>query len=309
MRASIVNDQISADLNTALELMLECGCREFELRQLGLDGVLDADPRWLALAEKAVHIKRFRITQIATDFFSKPMDEGGLPSEERITKLFDLAKKLHCLRVSIFGCHIDDLGDDPEVEEGEDVPAVILPVDECMDALDAFVKRAAAEKIEVTLRSHHETCAGTAEEAVALIDTLEAPNLGLDWDVGECFAAGDGTGLDEIELVKPHLKVIHMRDGVRKGMAGAEWSTLGKGVIPWEDLIDQLHVANYRGPIVCDPCVVPKLKESRHALSSLLKWIDTARLRKRPGKDNEKVKGKGRIIDLGDESDDYDSRR
>lgn len=294
MRASIVSDQISTDLNTALELLHECGCREFELRTLGLDAALDADPRWITIAEKAVHLKRFRVTQISTDFFSKPSADDGLPSDERITQLFDLAKKLNCQRVSIFGCHIDDVGDDPELEEGEEAPPVVLPVDDCMDALDAFVKRAAAQKIEVVLRNHHESCAGTAVESVALIETLEAKNLGLDWDVGECFAAGDGSGLDEIETVMPVLKTVHLRDGVRKGMEGAEWSSLGKGVIPWEDIVDQLHEAKFRGPIICDPSVIPKLKESRHALTSLMRWIDAARVSKKP-------------VKKGD--DDYDFRR
>ena len=295
MRASIVSDQISLDLSTALELLAECNCREFEVRHLGFDGVLDAEPRWLAQAEKAVHVKRFRVTQVATDFFQKPMDDGGLPGEEHVTKLFEVARKLNCQRVAIFGCHVDDLNDE-SVDENGDAPPVAIPVDECMDALNAFVKRAAAEKIEVVIRTHHESCAGTAEEAVTLIRTLEAPNLGLDWDVGECFAAGDGSGLDELELVLPVLKTVHLRDGVRKGMAGAEWSSLGKGVIPWEDLIDQLHEAKFRGPVICDPGVTPKLKESRHALMSLLRWIDAARMRKRPGKKD-------------DEKDDYDFSR
>lgn len=284
MRASIVSDQISSDLNTALELLLECGCREFELRQLGLDGVLDADPRWLAIAEKAVHLKRFRLTQIATDFFSKQMDEGGIPSDERVANLFVLAKRLNCSRVSIFGCHVDDLGDVPE---GDEDAEIAMPVEECLDALSAFIEKAAVEKIEVVLRTHHETCAGTAAEAVAMIAEIDAPNLGLDWDAGESFAAGDGSGLDEIETVLPVLKTVHLRDGVRKGMAGAEWSSLGKGVLPWEDIIDQLHEANYRGPVICDPNVTPKLKESRHALTTLMRWIDAARLRKRPGKESK----------------------
>ncbi len=291
MRASIVSDQISSDINTALELLHECGCREFELRQLGFDGVLDADPRWLAQAEKAVHVKRFRITQIATEFFSKPMNEEGLPSDERITQLFELAKKLNCQRVGIFGCHVDDLGDDPDLEEGEAAPPITLPDDECMDALDAFMRRAASEKLEVVMRTCHESCAGTAEEAMAIIETLEAPNLGLDWDVGECFAAGDGSGLNEIEIVMPKLKTVHLRDGVHKGMMGAEWSSLGKGVIPWEDLIEQLHIAGYRGPIICDPSVSPKLKESRHALTTLMRWIDVARLKK-PARDEAPVRSK-----------------
>ena len=284
MRASIVSDQISSDLNTALELLLECGCREFELRDLGLDRVLDADPRWLTMAEKAVHLKRFRLTQIATDFFSKPIDEGGIPSDERVANLFALAKRLNCSRVSIFGCHVDDLGDVPE---GDDDTEIAMPVEECLDALSAFIEKAAAEKIEVVLRTHHETCAGTAAEAVAMIAEIDAPNLGLDWDAGESFAAGDGSGLDEIETVLPVLKTVHLRDGVRKGMAGAEWSSLGKGVLPWEDIVDQLHEANYRGPIICDPSVTPKLKESRHALTTLMRWIDAARLRKRPGKESK----------------------
>jgi sugar phosphate isomerase/epimerase len=202
-----------------------------------------------------------------------------------------LAKKLNCPRVSIFGCHIDDLGDDPEAGADDEAPAIVLPQDDCMDALDAFVKRAAAEKFEVVLRTHHESCAGTAEEAVALIQTLEAKNLGLDWDVGACFGAGDGSGLNEIETVMPVLKTVHLRDGVHKGMMGAEWASLGKGVIPWEDLVEQLYVAGYRGPIICDPSVTPKLKESRHALMTLLRWIDAARMRK-PKQDEPPVRFK-----------------
>ncbi len=285
MRASIVSDQISSDLNTALELLLECGCREFELRQLGLDGALDADPRWLTMAEKAVHLKRFRVTQIATDFFSKPIDEDGIPSDERVANLIGLATRLNCSRVSIFGCHVDDLGDVPEGDG--DVAGIVVPDDEGLDAMIEFIEKAASAKIEVVLRTHHETCAGTAAEAVALIAEIDAPNLGLDWDAGESFAAGDGSGLDEIETVLPVLKTVHLRDGVRKGMAGAEWSSLGKGVLPWEDIVDQLHEAGYRGPIICDPSVTPKLKESRHALMTLMRWIDAARLRKRPGKESK----------------------
>ena len=291
MRASITSDQISVDLNTALELLLECGCREFELRQLGLDAVLDADPRWLDIAEKAVHVKRFRVTQICTDFFSKSIEDDGLPLDERVAQLFALAKRLNCSRVSIFGCHVDDLGEVPELDDDEPDDAaddaIALPVEEGLDALSAFVERAEAQKIEVVLRTHHESCAGTAAEAVALIAEIGAPNLGLDWDVGESFAAGDGSGLNEIETVMPVLKSVHLRDGVRKGMAGAEWSSLGKGVIPWEDLVEQLHEAKYRGPIICDPSVTPKLKESRHALTTLMRWIDAARMRKRPGKDDD----------------------
>ncbi len=283
MRASIVSYQLSSDINTALVLLLLCGCREFELRQLGLDGALDADPRWLAIAEKAVHLKRFRVAQIATDFFAQPAEAGGIPTGERIKKLFELAKRLNCNRVSIFGCHDDDRGDEPDDVEEEE-PPIALPVEEALDALGAFVEAAASEKIEVVLRTHHETCAGTADEAVALIAEIDAKNFGLDWDPGESFAAGDGSGLDELETVLPVLKTVHLRDCVRRGMA-AEWASLGKGVIPWEDLIEQLHEAGFRGPVICDPSVTPKLKESRHALTTLMRWIDAARVRKRPDRE------------------------
>ena len=99
MRASIITDQISGDLNTAFELLHECNCREFELRHVGLDAVAEADERWLEIAEKAMMQKRFRVTQIATDFFLKPITEG-VPSEDNVRKLFAIAKRLNCARVS-----------------------------------------------------------------------------------------------------------------------------------------------------------------------------------------------------------------
>lgn len=286
MRATITSDALSSDLNTSLEVLLESNCREFELRQLGLDGALDADPRWLEQAEKAVRVRRFKVTQIATEFFGTPLMAGGIPDEERTKKLFDLAQRLGCNRVQIFGCHEDDMSDDVEAEEestdAELKPAIMFPVEEGLDALSVFCESAQAQKIEVLLRTRQHTCAAQAADALALIKELEQPNLGLDWDVAESFASGDGSGLVEIDDVLPVLKTVHFRDAVRRGLS-AEWASVGKGVIPWEEIIERLQGEKFKGPIIADPGVAPKLKEGRHALVMLTRWIEAAKFKKRGG--------------------------
>ena len=284
MRATICSDQISGDLNTALEVLHEFNCREFELRQLGFDGALDADERWLECAEKAVRVKRIHVTQIATDFFGQPLESGGAPGAERVKKLFALAHRMSCSRVTIFGCHeadaVKESETDSEEHEAAGATPSFLPGEEGLDVLAAFCELAEVEKIEVLVRTKQGTCAGNARDAVALIKELEQPNLGLDWDVAESFSAGDGSGLDEIDDVLPVLKAVHFRDAVRRGMS-AEWASMGKGVIPWEEILERLQTEKFKGPVIADPCVSPKLKESRQALTLLTRWIDAAKFKKR----------------------------
>ena len=120
MRLSIVSDVLSQDLNTAWELLQEFSgtCREMELRDVGLDSVVKADPRWLEVAEKAVTTRRFRVTALS----AKSAQSDGVLA---------LAERLNCPLVSITP------GDDES--------------DEAIDALDEFISQA-AEKVGAGLR-------------------------------------------------------------------------------------------------------------------------------------------------------------
>lgn len=253
MRLSITSDELSADLNTALELLHEfLACREMELRRLGLDTLPNVDPRWLDLIEKSLHARKFKITALSGTW------------SDATTGLLALAERFHCDLISI------TLPDDAS----EDVPEAFVP----------FCESAAAKKITVALRNHPESIAGTAEEVLNLIDELAQPNLGFDWCPASGMSAGDGTGLEDIDRIVPKLKMLHVRDAIRRGLS-ADWVPLSKGVIPWEDILELLFRANYRGPVVLDLGLPYKIREARTALPLVARWIDACRLRR--ADDNE----------------------
>lgn len=273
MRLSITSDEISLDILSALEVLQDLNCREFELRRLGLDNFCNAGQRWLDIAEKAVHQKRFRVTSLVPEFFLH-----SLPEPDSVARLFDLAKRFNCNTVTMHGFNSDCApapapGDDDA--EDSPVPPHIL------GAMKSFVATAQSHGCHVLLKTHEDTFAATAEESLALIKAIGAPDkaLGLDWDVAASFAAGDDSGLDSLESVLPSLKAVHVRDAIRRGL-GADWVSMGKGVMPWEDIIEQLHESGYRGPVIAEPRVAPKIKESRTAMLLLARWIDAARTRK-----------------------------
>jgi sugar phosphate isomerase/epimerase len=263
MRLSIVNDVLSQDLNTAWELLQEFSgtCREMELRDVGLDAVVKADPRWLEIAEKAVTARRFRVTALS----AKASQHDGVLA---------LAERLSCPLVSITP------GDDES--------------DEAIDALDEFITQAAEKKIVVALRNHPDSIAGTAVELLELLEEFDGENVGLDWDPASAMAAGDGTGLDDLEALAPRLKMLHVRDAVRKGM-GAEWAPLGKGVVAWEDILDLLFQSGYRGPVVLDHGLPNKVRESKTALPQLARWIDSCRTKRPERNEDEEEEGDGEV--------------
>lgn len=248
MRLSIVSDEISADLNTALEVLQEYpACREMELRRLGLDALPQADARWLDVAEKAVKNRRLRVTALSAS------------TEDADTPLLDLAARFNCNLLSL--TLPDDDSDDPP------------------EALPAFCQRAQERNVTVALRNHPESMAGTLTETLEILEELDLPNLGLDWDPASAMAAGDGTGMDDIDRLTPRLKLLHVRDAVRRGMS-ADWAPLGKGVIPWEDILELLYAAGYRGPVVLDLGLPNKVREARTALPLVARWLDVCRLRR-----------------------------
>ena len=268
MRLSITSDELSLDLNSALEILSDQQCREFEIHSLGLDTVPNVDERWIVQAEKAVQ-KRLRVTSLAPHFFF-----DGIPTESESNALFALAKRLKCNLISIFGTKNADLGHIDDHEK------IILPSDETLAAMRRFISQAASECCEVAVRQYPETFAGTAAESLELIQAIGADRkqFGLDWDVAQCFAAGDDSGLDSLQNVLPHLKAVRVRDAIRRG-TGAEWVSLGKGVIPWEDILEQLYDGGYRGPVILEPGVAPKMKEGRAALSLAARWIGACRVK------------------------------
>jgi len=276
MRLSFTTDDISSDLNTALEVLLEQNCKEFELRGVGFDRLPAIDERWLAVAEKAVNFRRLRITSLATDFFL-----NAAPSADEIARLFEISKRLKSPLLSIHAPRTDAATPEENPDQDNDGEGIVLPPVDYLMAMRAFVAAALRENCQVMLRIHPDSHAATAPEALALIKAIgfDSKCVGLDWDVALCFGAGDDSGLDSLEDVLPVLKTVRVRDAVRKGVE-AECVSMGKGVIPWEDIIEQLYEAGYRGPVTLEPGALPKLKEARAALTYVARWIDGCRTRR-----------------------------
>jgi sugar phosphate isomerase/epimerase len=289
MRLSIVNDQISLDLNTALEVIHEHQCKEMELRQIGFESIPDVDERWIALAEKAIGAKKLRVTSLHSDLF-----RVTAPGSEDISKILALGKRLRAQFIIVGGLQ-EQIGGAPgtsvpKTTDAEDVDeedyeeeSIALPPEGDLDAYRSFAAAAEREGLQVALTPDPESYAGTAEEALALVKAIGAKNLGLDWDVGNCFDSGDGSGLDALDDVLPLIKTLRVRDGVRRGM-GADWVSIGKGVIPWEDIFEQLYEGGFRGPVILEPRVAPKLREARAALPLVARF---GRGRGRIGEDDE----------------------
>jgi sugar phosphate isomerase/epimerase len=278
MRLSAVNDQLSLDLNSALEIIHEFQIKELELRQIGLDMLPNVDERWIEIAEKAVAAKKLRVTSLNSNLF-----RISAPSEQDAAKVLELGKRLKAQFIVVGGLQPDISAEpnEPSDEDDDefDPDAVPLPPEKDLAAYRKFAADAGLAGMQVVVTPELDTYAGTAEECVALVNKIGAKNLGLDWDVAGCFGAEDGSGLDTLPDVLPVIRTLRVRDAVRRGM-GADWVSLGKGVIPWEDIFEQLYAGGFRGPVILEPRVTPKIREARSALPMVARWLDVCRLKK-----------------------------
>ena len=300
MRLSIVSDEASYDLESALEIMQECHCKEYVLRHLGLDLAPMVDERWVALAEKAMQLRRFRLTAIEADLFGAvsavPQETADIFVGGYTAGLLLLARRMQCSTIVVAPPvaepprEVYEDEDDDEVED-DDPDESVAETEAQSEAAPApawrrMLQTLCASAAQANLQVLYKTEKQSLDTALHHFRAVGAPNLGIDWDVAGSFGAGDDSGLSGVEDVLPHLKCVRVRGAIRKGR-GAEWTSLERGVIPWEDILELLYAGGYRGPVVLEPKLAPKLKEARAGLSLLGRWLDACRIKRRPEQDDD----------------------
>jgi len=139
----------------------------------------------------------------------------------------------------------------------------------------------------------HHHCAGyveTTDELEALMSRTDPTALGLCLDTGHLVFAG-GNPVDAIRRYRDRLWHVHFKDcdpDVARRAAAEGWDyhtsvrhgifcELGRGAVPFRDIVDELRIAHYTGWIVVEQDVLPGLgtpAESARRNRDFLRTLD-----------------------------------
>ncbi len=288
MKVSIVTDEISADPETAIELGVEWGVRDFELRgyftdraplfneyqrQHLRDVLEEYGARIVAIGpglfkyayppERAPRLPLGWMERGAHDAWSEARRMIEHHLQELLPASLDLANELGAGMLVIFGF---DRGGAPTGPPPEDV----------LNCLRRAAEQGQAAGVQIALENEDGFWADTGERTAHMVRTVNHPCLGVNWDPGNAFAAGDEPFPEGYQHVRGLVRHVHFKDAL-SAADGAVRQAL-EGQINWAGQIRALCEDGYGGFISLETHMLPKVQCSRLSLQRLVALIAAAKI-------------------------------
>jgi len=286
MKISIVTDEISADLETAIELGVEWGIQEFELRTFNTERVplftdfqkqrikelideynvqfIAISPGLFKCPYPANKRGTFALQAFDQSLYGQWKNARDLVSyhlEELLPASIDYAKEIGVKQIVAFGFH-----------RGGISPG--MPPDEMLDIFRRAADITQKAGLELTIEVEADFWVDTGSRSAAILKAVDHPGLGINWDPGNAFVAGDTPYPDGYEAVRDYVRHVHFKDVTRS--ADGTYSHVVDGQIDWDGQIRRLIADSYQGYISVETHMRPKIRSARAVLQRLRNLIDAA---------------------------------
>ncbi len=282
MKISLVTDEVSADLETAIELGLEWGVDAFELRGIGGQRVPHFSDyqkqRVLELREAyGIHIaaispglfkipyppkkrQQFPLQVIDASYYDQWQAARRLLDyhiQELLPASIEYAKQVGARQIIAFS-----------FERDNQPPG--LPPDEILEIFQMAAQQVAQAGLQLAIEVENNFWADTGERTAAIMRAVGEASLGVNWDPGNAFEAGDMPFPNGYQAIRQYVQHVHFKDAVRR-LDGSVCYAI-QGDIDWAGQIRALVEDGYQGFVSVEPHLQPKIAAAR-ALTARLKQL------------------------------------
>lgn len=284
MKISIVTDEISSDLETAMELASDWGIHNFELRGYGSQRVpaftnyqkqrvlelmeeykaqvIAISPGLFKIPYPSNKRERFPLESIDANLYGKWRDAQSLLNYHRYELLpasLEYAKEINANKVVIFSF---DKGSSSQISAP----------DEVLLCLEDVVGQAQKKGIELVIEVEDNFWADTGKHTAEILKKIDNPYLGVNWDPGNSFEAGEIPFPDGYQSVRGHVKHVHFKDIVLTADGKFQYSINGQ--IDWASQIKALSDDGYDEYISVEPHLQPKISSAKAVYERLKSLIE-----------------------------------
>jgi sugar phosphate isomerase/epimerase len=279
VKLGIVTDEVSADPETAIELGAAWGIHDFELRGVFASRAPSLSPYEKSHLHDALDAYQARVVALSPGLFKFPY-----PSKERARASLawmdnegfgNWAAAQKRLRY-----HIDELLP-ASLEYASELGAGIVvvfsfdraglpagpPPDEVLEILSHAADRASAAGIQLAVENEEGFWGDTGEHTANLVRTIGHPAIGVNWDPGNAFCAGDQPFPAAYQAVRGLVRHVHFKDAQRSADGTAVY--VAEGQVDWKGQLRALAADGYGGYISVETHLRPKVSSARELLERL----------------------------------------
>jgi sugar phosphate isomerase/epimerase len=291
MKLSVVTDEISADLESALELAREWGLEGVELRGIGGQRYPQVSPFWQARVPELVQESGLPVVAISPGLFKIPFPAAPAAAtrilrweDEMVFDRYRAAEALveqhletllpaaitaaHQIGAPIIVAFTFDRGETEPPESP--VPAGVL------DVLRAAARQVEAAGLTLALEVEHICWGDTGERTARLVEMIGSPAVGINWDPANAYRAGsDRPYPDGYQAVRELVRHVHYKDAATDP-ATSRRGFVYDGVVDWKGQIAALLKDGYTGYMSIETHVRPKIEMARRSLARVRDYMEAA---------------------------------
>jgi len=279
----IITDEVSQDFEHALLWAKGFGLRWVELRFLWNKYVIDLPADDVKRAKDLLAQHELKVSVVDSPYFktllpgtqskfdtgkSDPLQSDFGAQKGILEKALQRAKDFGTDKVRIFA---------------------FLRVDQPMSVFDRVAKElegtaaiAQREGMRLLLENEFSCNVATGAESAAMLNLVKSPSLGLNWDPGNAYTAGETPFPNGYEpLGKKRIWHMHLKDAATNPKGGeAIWEPIGGGKIDYVGQFRALIQDGYQGTMSLETHYLNAAKNkeasSRESMEGLLKVIREA---------------------------------
>ena len=283
MKISVITDEVSSDLETALEIIRAWRIDAVELRGIGVDRYPEVPDYWRFRVLELIREAGVQVVAISPGLFQvpppgrprAPMSFSRRGDTARVRHELEAEAQLdhhlnHLLPASIEAAHMLDAGTIICFTFGR------LDHSEGDLASEAVVQvmRYATEKVAAAGLTLNIEVSELTQRSADVCRRVNHPALGINWDPGNAFIGGEDRPYpDGFELARPYIRHVHFKDGHIDPDSGQR-AWVVDGIIDWRGAIAALKQDGFDGYISVETHVRPKLESTLRSLDRLRRLVD-----------------------------------
>ncbi len=275
LKLGCFTDEISQDLDEAIEVMREFGVQYAELRSIWGRNILDMERDELEKAQGILQRAGIKVACIASPLFKCHLFQEEKPRGDlHLARERSLEEQWATLRRSLQLAHFFHA----PIVRTFSFWRVCEPNEEIFRRIAPYLSQAAEEAhkegVILALENEHSCFAGSGEETALLLSLVGSPYLKVIWDPGNAFFAGEVPYPHGYEKIKNHIVHIHIKDArLNEKTMEPEWTLIGEGEIDFPAQLRSLEEEGFEGVISLETHVSPPKEASRLSLQRLSSMI------------------------------------
>ena len=266
-KIGVVTDEISDDLQEAIDIAKSWGIRHIELHGVWGRNICDLDDASLSRAIRIVRRSGVKVTVIDSLTLRCHLDDDEEYSRHiaHLIRSIEIAPLFDTNVVRLFSFWKEQRMSEEKWER-------------IFEKMELPIKIAEREGVILGFENVSSGNIGTSEDLLRLFEQFDSPNLKLIWDPGNAHAAGEERPYpDGYERIKHKVIHVHMKDSTFRNGKHL-WLPIGEGDVDYEGQLRALKRDGYDGVVSIETHYRPpsgsKIEGTRRSFEGLMRIIE-----------------------------------